>query len=106
MSYGNLASKAVPLQVNNMSHETYLPARLISVVEAAKYLGCGEANVYGLIRSGVLPYVRVGCRKGYRIDREDIDRFIAERKEQKRNIAAAVSTKLPRLDLKHILRRP
>ncbi|MDA0658960.1 MAG: helix-turn-helix domain-containing protein, partial [Planctomycetota bacterium] len=86
-----------------MADDNRSEPRLLSISEAASYLGCGQANVYGLIRSGELPYVRVGRRKGYRIDREDIDRFISDRKQQVRNAAPQVRPAL-RFALKHIRR--
>lgn len=55
-------------------------ARLVTVKEAARLLGCSEANLYGLLESGKLPYVPIGRRKGYRIDVEDLHRFIEQRK--------------------------
>ncbi|HMP06201.1 MAG TPA: helix-turn-helix domain-containing protein [Lacipirellulaceae bacterium] len=54
--------------------------QLLSVKQAAARLCCSAANVYGLIETGVLPVVRVGRHKGYRLDLRDLDAFIAERK--------------------------
>lgn len=73
-------------------------ARLISVAETARFLGCSEANVYALLDSGDLPYVLIGRRKGYRIDLRDLESFIERRKRKQ----AAAPVKVPRPRLKHI----
>lgn len=74
--------------------------RLLTVEQAAEYLSCSEANLYALIEAGDLPYVRVGRRKGYRIDRQDLDAFIESRKQQKSD--AAPLKPVMRHRLKHI----
>ena len=51
------------------------PARLLTVTEAAQFLGCSETNVYALIDGGDLPFVSIGRRKGYRLDRIDLEAF-------------------------------
>ncbi len=55
-------------------------ARLLSVPNAAKYLGVSDWHVRRLIWRGDLPSVRVG--RLVRLDREDLDRYIAEQKSQ------------------------
>ena len=77
----------------------HIPSRLLTVAEAAQFLGCSETNVYALIDSGDLPFVCIGRRKGYRLDRLDIEAFIERRKQSK---AAAPPRKMPRPKLKHI----
>ncbi len=72
--------------------------RLLTVREAAEFLGCSEANIYSLIKAGVVPYVMIGRRKGYRLDRVDLGLFIESQKQQK----AAAPARLPRQKLKHI----
>ena len=72
--------------------------RLLTIKETAEMLGCSEANVYSLLEAGDMPYVTIGRRKGYRIDLLDIDRFIAQRKQQ----PVAAPIKVPRPRLKHI----
>lgn len=75
-----------------------LDPRLLTVSEAAIFLGCSEANIYALIASGDLPYITIGRRKGFRLDRLDLDAFIDGRKQQK-----AVTVLRPsRPKLKHI----
>ncbi|MCA9092034.1 MAG: helix-turn-helix domain-containing protein [Planctomycetaceae bacterium] len=72
--------------------------RLVTIKAAASLLGCSEANVYALKDAGLLPFVTIGVRKGYRIDLKDLDAFIARRKTEE--VAAPV--KLPRPRLKHL----
>ncbi|MGL4511578.1 MAG: helix-turn-helix domain-containing protein [Lacipirellulaceae bacterium] len=49
---------------------------LLTVREGAEWLGCSVGNVYGLIEQGRLPVVRVGARRGYRLDPRDLDEFV------------------------------
>ncbi|MBX3436063.1 MAG: helix-turn-helix domain-containing protein [Planctomycetaceae bacterium] len=72
--------------------------RLLSVAQAARFLGCSEANVYALLETGELAYVPIGRRKGYRIDILDLESFIEGRKKKQ----AAAPVKVPRPRLKHI----
>ena len=80
-------------------NQQQFPSRLLTVAEAAQFLGCSETNIYALIDGGELPFIPVGRRKGYRLDRLDLDAFIERRKQSK---AAASPTKMPRPKLKHI----
>ena len=73
--------------------------RLLTVAEAAQFLGCSETNIYALIDGGDLPFVSIGRRKGYRLDRQDLESFIDRRKQSK---GAASPRKMPRPKLKHI----
>lgn len=83
----------------NPQDEPPLSARLLSVGEAARFLGCSETNVYSLIDGGYLPFVAIGRSKGYRLDRRDLEAFIERRKQSK---AAASPVKMPRPKLRHI----
>ncbi len=57
--------------------------RLLSVRDVAQdLLSCSNDHVWRLIRSGVLPIVRVG--RLVRIDRADVERLIARSKETSR----------------------
>jgi len=81
------------------NHKPTAP-RLLTVSQAAEYLGCSRANVYTLINAGELPVVAVGKSRGYRIDRQDIDAFIDRRKTCKESGKPASLASRPRL--KHI----
>jgi excisionase family DNA binding protein len=76
-------------------------AQLLTVRQAATWLGCSATNVYALIDGGELPFVRIGASKGYRIDRRDLESFVKSRKQSKQRPAGRQrSPQLPRL--KHI----
>jgi excisionase family DNA binding protein len=53
-------------------------SRLLSVVEAAAYLGVSAWHVRRLVWGGDLPAVRLG--RLVRLDRIDLDKFIDEQK--------------------------
>lgn len=72
--------------------------KLLTITDAAQCLGCSEANVYALLNSGELPFVRVGKSKGYRIDVVDLERFIQSRK----TCHEGAPPKIARPRLKHI----
>ena len=54
--------------------------QLLTVKQAAQRLACSAANLYSLIEAGDVAVVRVGARKGFRIDLRDLEAFIAQRK--------------------------
>ena len=71
---------------------------LLTIKQTAKQLACSEANVYALVGAGDLPFIRVGKRKGLRIDSRDLEEFIQSRKAQYQQ----ARPKPPRPRLKHI----
>ena len=75
-------------------------SELLTMKQVAEQLGCSMTNVYTLVGRGLLPVIRVGQSKGYRIDRHDLDAFLQERKLQFEAVPRSVSR--PRL--KHIKR--
>ena len=62
-------------EINNIT-----PA-VFRVAEAAKYLACSERTIWNLIKAEKLPAVRFG--KILRIERSDLDAFIAAAKGAK-----------------------
>jgi excisionase family DNA binding protein len=48
--------------------------------EAAKYLGVHEETVRRWAREGAIPSVKLGNRGGFRFRREDLDRFVEQRR--------------------------
>lgn len=56
--------------------------KLLSVKEVAGILGLHEQVIRRYIREGILPAVKL--QKAYRIDREDLDTWLEERKRGKR----------------------
>lgn len=75
-----------------------LDRRLLTIKQTAEQLACSEANVYALVGAGQLPFVRVGKRKGLRIDSRDLHEFIESRKVQYERARPTP----PRPRLKHI----
>jgi len=53
----------------------------MTVAEVAKLLSVNEETVRRWVRSGDLPVMRLGAdvRSGYRIRRDDVDKFIKDR---------------------------
>lgn len=52
-------------------------ARFVTVAEVAKLMRVSTMTVYRLIKSGELAAVKIG--KSYRLQPEDVDRYLAER---------------------------
>ena len=61
-----------------MSASIKTDCRLLSVVQAAEYLGVSAWHVRRLVWGGDLPAVRMG--RLVRLDRIDLDKFIDEQK--------------------------
>jgi len=81
------------------------PHRLLTVIQAAAYLGCSRTNVYSLINAGELPVIAIGKSRGFRIDQRDIDQrdidaFVDRRKFRKTGDGPARPARRPKL--KHI----
>lgn len=62
--------------------------RLLSINDAAKYLGVSPWHVRRLVWRGDLPSVRVG--RLVRLDRGDLDQYIEEQKSQVGNCVGSV----------------
>jgi excisionase family DNA binding protein len=60
--------------------ESRVPSRLLSLRQAADYLGVSYWTVRNWVESGKLSAIRLGP-KLIRIERSDLDRFIGERKD-------------------------
>ena len=56
-------------------------APLVSVATAAEVLAVSVSHVYGLVRSGELPALRVGRRGPWRISTSALEMFIAQQYE-------------------------
>lgn len=60
-----------------------LPATiLLTYGQAAELLGVSDRTVWSLVKKGELPAVRLAGRT-VRIDRRDLDQFIADRKDER-----------------------
>jgi excisionase family DNA binding protein len=49
--------------------------------EAARYLGVHIETIRRWAREGAIPAAKLGNRGGFRFKREDLDRFLEERRE-------------------------
>src|SRR6266496_182030 len=50
------------------------------VLEAAEYLGVHEETIRQWAREGAIPAAKLGNRGGFRFKREDLERFLEERR--------------------------
>jgi excisionase family DNA binding protein len=53
--------------------------RLLNLKKSAEYLSAHPWALRQLVRSGQIPHI-VGIGRGYKIDRADLDRYIAKNK--------------------------
>lgn len=60
------------------ARETYVSSALLTVAEAAKYLGVGRKKVYELIEWGELKAVKLG--RSVQVERNSLDKFKASGK--------------------------
>ena len=73
---------------------------LLTVAEVAERLHCSTSLIYGLLKQGRLPYVRLGSGQGgKRICESDLEQFIVENKVVEQQIAPPVKVKLKHLQL-------
>jgi excisionase family DNA binding protein len=83
-STGNLGldalADAIAERVLARLHQTEQP-RLLSVAEAATYLGRTQKALRHMVANGVIPAVREGSR--VHLDRADLDRWLEMRKVQR-----------------------
>jgi excisionase family DNA binding protein len=58
---------------------------LMSVEEAAQYIGCGRSHMYAMLRTNAIPSLKIARLR--KVRRVDLDRFIEEqaRKARKEN---------------------
>ncbi len=57
-------------------HDLDRDGRLLPVAAVARRLDCSVSHVYRMIASGDLVAVKVGRRKGYRIQEESLGEFL------------------------------
>ncbi len=58
--------------------------KLLTIKEAATYLGLSEGSLKGLMRRDCIPYVKLGPRV-IRLDEEDLEMLLEERKVKPRH---------------------
>lgn len=55
--------------------------KLLTVQQVKGRLNCSRSQVYNLINSGDLKYLKLGVSKGLRITESDLNKFISYRQE-------------------------
>lgn len=55
------------------------PAKLLPVSVVARRLGVSTSSVYTMLAGGVLPFVKLGPVKCYRVPESALDRLLADR---------------------------
>ncbi|MER3396208.1 MAG: hypothetical protein C4318_04190 [Acidimicrobiia bacterium] len=58
------------------------PSRLLTPKEVAEYLSVTESQVYTLMREGDLLALKIGKRGVWRVDREELERYIESLKKE------------------------
>ena len=61
-----------------------LPAPLLKPAEVARVLNVTVTQVYTLMRSGDLPALKIGRKGVWRVSRETLEAFLAEREAEAR----------------------
>src|SRR6185437_1332329 len=75
---------------------------MLKMKEVAERLNCSVQEVYVLKDAGLLTVVRTGIRKGYRVEEQELQRYIESRRETRRQDATVFPKKSsPRL-FKHL----
>ena len=62
-------------------HASHLTPRFYTLNDVATLLASTEAQVYGLVRSGDLPAIKIGGRGQWRIEITVLDQWIADQYE-------------------------
>lgn len=63
--------------------------RFLKLSDVADVLNISAAQTYALVRSGELAAMKVGGRGQWRVDRSELEAFIARAHEQTRDFVAA-----------------
>lgn len=63
--------------------------RFLTLADVAEVLNISQSQTYALVRSGELPAIKVGGRGQWRIERDQLETFIARMYDQTRDFVAA-----------------
>jgi excisionase family DNA binding protein len=63
--------------------------RFLRLSDVAEILNISAAQTYALVRSGDLPAMKIGGRGQWRVEREQLEAFIARAHEQTREFVAS-----------------
>jgi excisionase family DNA binding protein len=58
--------------------------RFLSLADVAEVLSTSQAQVYALVRRGDLPAIRIGGRKQWRVESEQLEAYIARMYDETR----------------------
>ena len=58
--------------------------RFLSLADVAEVLNTSQAQVYALVRRGDLPAIRIGGRKQWRVESEQLEAYIARMYDETR----------------------
>ena len=61
--------------------------RFLTVAETAEMLSVSTSQAYALVRSGELPAIRIGAAGHWRVERTELEAYIAARYEEARRSA-------------------
>ena len=64
-----------------------LIGRFLTVAETAEVLNVSTSQAYALVRSGELPAIRIGAARHWRVERSELEAYIAARYEEARRAA-------------------
>jgi excisionase family DNA binding protein len=69
--------------------DTQLPGigRFLTIADVAEILNVSVSQVYGLVRSGELPAIKVGTHGHWRVERPALESFIDTRYEEARRMS-------------------
>lgn len=62
-------------------------ARFLTIADTAEVLNVSISQVYGLVRSGELPAIRIGLKGQWRIEKDVLESFILAKYEESRRHA-------------------
>ena len=59
-------------------------ARFLQLAEVAEVLNISAAQAYALVRSGELPAIKIGGRGQWRVERDELEKYIQRAYEETR----------------------
>ncbi len=64
-----------------MTDEPDRPMRFLKIQDVAEIMATSDSQIYALLRTGELRGIQIGGRKQWRIERVELERWIADRYE-------------------------
>jgi excisionase family DNA binding protein len=71
-----------PASSDERSREPAIEPRFLTLEDVATYLNVSVPQVYALVRSGSLPAIKIGGRGVWRVDREQLEGYVARLHEE------------------------